>query len=298
MKVSAISASRPILFVKACLMVGMLATLSACSTLQFTYQQGPRLAYWWLDSYVDFNQTQAQPAKAALEEWFSWHRRSQLSAYAQWLESTRTKLQNDVTSAQVCQGLDDIQQRWMPAYQQAVPAMARLVATFTAAQFTHLEQHYEKLDAELAQDYLQRDEALWQAKSQARWLRNLEDVYGDFDAAQQQRLADLFKALPFDPALWIEERRLRHADIVRSLRQLVAQRAGVGEIEAALLRFGQAALRSPRHDYRVYRTRLLSQQCVLVAEVHQHTTARQRSHAAERLQAYAQDFRSLAASPP
>ncbi|MFM8901356.1 MAG: hypothetical protein ACKOF9_15630 [Burkholderiales bacterium] len=33
--------------------------LAACSAARLGYGQGPTLAYWWLDGYVDFNEAQS-----------------------------------------------------------------------------------------------------------------------------------------------------------------------------------------------------------------------------------------------
>ena len=42
-----------------------LLLLSGCSALRLGYNNGPQLAWWWLDNYVDFSSEQAPPAKRA-----------------------------------------------------------------------------------------------------------------------------------------------------------------------------------------------------------------------------------------
>ena len=42
----------------------------------------PDLVYWWLDRYIDFNDTQTPRVHEAIKQWFAWHRRSQLPDYA------------------------------------------------------------------------------------------------------------------------------------------------------------------------------------------------------------------------
>lgn len=39
-------------------MIALLVSLSGCSMVRLSYDQGPRLAWWWLDGYVDFSREQ------------------------------------------------------------------------------------------------------------------------------------------------------------------------------------------------------------------------------------------------
>ena len=38
--------------------------------------------YWWLERYIDFDETQEPRAREAVAEWFRWHRSTQLPEYA------------------------------------------------------------------------------------------------------------------------------------------------------------------------------------------------------------------------
>src|ERR1700709_1846516 len=46
---------------------GLLALASGCSTLRIAYDAAPKLTYWWLDGYVDFNDAQVPRVHEALE---------------------------------------------------------------------------------------------------------------------------------------------------------------------------------------------------------------------------------------
>ncbi|NBQ71130.1 MAG: hypothetical protein EBU46_20775, partial [Nitrosomonadaceae bacterium] len=65
-------------------LIALLLLFSGCSMLRLGYDNGPQLAWWWLDGYVDFSREQAPHAKHAIHQWFGWHRTAQLPEYADW----------------------------------------------------------------------------------------------------------------------------------------------------------------------------------------------------------------------
>ena len=48
------------------LLVGAVALLGGCSSVRLAYGNGPQLAWWWLDGYVDFS-TEQTPRVALAE---------------------------------------------------------------------------------------------------------------------------------------------------------------------------------------------------------------------------------------
>ena len=76
--------------------------LGGCSAVRIGYNQAPTLAWWWLDGYLDIDAAEAPRAKDALQQWFAWHRRTQLPDYADWLAATQQQVMQPVTPQQVC----------------------------------------------------------------------------------------------------------------------------------------------------------------------------------------------------
>ena len=275
------------------LMAALLPWLVACSTVRLTYGQGPMLTYWWMDRYVDFSSDQIAPARAALEDWFAWHRATQLTHYAALLASVAVQAKGQVTGSQVCDVLHQVEQGMLLGFEHGVPAMAKIIGLFSPEQLRHLEQRFAKADDTLAADYLERPKTEWQEKSRDRWLENMESFYGELDVQQRAKLAAVFEALPFDPQVWLTEQRQRHADIVATLRILKTQGADIKQIEAALRAFALMSMQSPREGYRTYRTRMKRAQCALIASVHNETSLLQRTLAAAKIKQYEADMRAL-----
>ena len=278
------------------IVAALLPALVGCSTVRLTYGQGPMLAYWWLDGYVDIGSEQAALVRVALEDWFAWHRATQLADYAALLVSAQKLAVDKVTPAQVCALYDTGQRRLELAFEQAVPAMVTIVRTFTPAQLRHLEQRYAKGDEELERDHLKRPAAERQEAVQKRWQERFESFYGPLDEAQRRLLVEGLAASPFDAQAWLNERRLRQQDIVAGLRRLLAERADAPLVQAALRAFAAQASRSPRAEYRAYRERLNDANCSLIARMHRSASPAQRQRAVAKLKDWEDDLRALARS--
>lgn len=279
---------------KAWIIVMLLPLLGACSALRLSYGQGPLLAYWWLDSQVDFTDGQAPRVRSALADWFAWHRSTQLSDYAQGLGELATAMAGPVTPAQVCGQVEAWQRRAERALDRAVPAMAEQVRSLTPEQITHLEKRQADRQQEMQAEFLKPDLAERQQAALVRRIDRAETLYGSMDDAQRQLLAASQATSPFDAERWLAERRARSAELVRSLRQWQAEQADSATVQAGLRRLVAEALRSPRADYRAYSQRLLQANCTQAAQLHNSTGASQRQRAATKLQGWQADMQALA----
>ena len=280
---------------KGWIILGLLPLIVACSAVRLTYNQGPTLAYWWLDGYADFTAEQSPRVKAALDAWFVWHRATQLTDYAQALAALQTQIVDKVTPAQVCGQLQDWQQRIERAFEQALPAMAEQVQGLSPAQLQRIEARQKKKQQDAEEDFLQDDPADRQKATQKRWVDRAETLYGTLNSTQRQWLATELASSPFKPELWAAERRLRQQDITLGLRQWQAGRPEPIAVQAGLRRLALGSLQSPRRDYQAYADALAQANCTLTAGLHNSTTPAQRQHAVGTLKGWESDLRALAA---
>jgi hypothetical protein len=256
--------------------------LAGCgSFLRLGYGQGPHLAYWWADGYLDLDGEQSLRLREALEEWFDWHRRSQLPDYAALLARAQREVMQPSTPQAMCAWRDEAQRRLDTAIERAAPAVARLLVTLKPEQLQHMERRLAKNGDELRQDFAQPDREARAQASFKRTLERYEAFYGRLDDAQRTRLAQLLAASSFDADRWLAERERRNADMLRTL--------------AAVRVLVERALRSPRADYRAYQERLAQDNCTLAATMHNLATPEQRAHARGKLRGWDEDLRVLAA---
>lgn len=274
-------------------LLGALIVLAGCSALRLGYNQGPRLAYWWLDRYVEFDEAQAPRVQTAIDDWFEWHRATELPVYLDLLEQAQADALADMTAAQACRWSDEILARVRSGYDAAIPAMADVARTLTPRQVRLVERRHAKNNERYRADYLQ-DSAEERLKGQLeRVVERAEDFYGRLDPAQRARVAEWVADSPFDADLWFAERRRRQQEVVQGLHRLRTEGLPADEAHATLRQLLEHALRSPREGYRAYQQRLADYNCAFAARLHNVTTAEQRRHAANKFKTWADDFRAL-----
>ena len=271
------------------------ALLTGCSAVRLAYNQGPNLAYWWFDDYVDFNAAQSSRAEGAIDDWFRWHRRDELPLYAELLAKAGEQVGGPVSAEQACGWFDVANTRAEVALERALPGLTEVAVRLTPSQLAHLEGKYAEVYQAIVEGYMQPDP---QARAQARLkqvLKPIEFVFGEMSDEQRTRIAALALQTPFEPERWIAERRRRQLDTLQTLRQISAEPASADQATTALRALAQRSRVSPDDDYRAYQQRLIQFNCRFAAEVHQLTTPEQRRAAAEQFKDWADDARALAA---
>ena len=277
------------------LMIVLLILLGSCSMLRMSYHQGPQLAWWWLDGYLDFEHEQIPQAKEAIRHWFDWHRGTQLPHYAAKLTELSEHINDTVTSDEVCGWYDTVRHTFTPALNHAVQLGAPLTRRLSEAQLRHLEQRYDKNNEEFRGDYLQPTLESRQKASIKRTIKRFENLYGDMNDAQQRLIADTISASPFDPEAWLRERQRRQSETVQQLRQLISEPAETdADAETVLHKLAKQLEHSPNAVYRAYQMKLTDYNCAFVADLHNSTNAKQRRHARDKLRNWAADLHALA----
>ncbi len=271
--------------------------LGGCSALRLGYSNGPQLAWWWLDGYVDFSRDQSPRARQALDRWFDWHRGTQLPAYATLLAQAQVQVMEPLTAETACRWQTRGLQALEPAIRRGADDFAELVPGLGAAQFKQLEQRHAKGNDSMREDYLQPSAPERQAATFRRAVERAEGIYGDLNDAQKRLLAAGLSASPFNPELWLQERLRRQRDTLQTLRKLVADKAGRDDRASALRALAKRTEESPDLVYRDYQRRLSDFNCGLVAQLHNTTTTAQRQRARGALKGWEEDLRWLIANP-
>ena len=272
--------------------------MGGCSAIRLAYANGPHLAWWWVDGYLDFSREQAVGVRKAIDRWFDWHRPSQLPEYVALLSQAQAQVMTPVTAGQACGWQDRLREKLDPAFQRGMQEFADIIPGLTEAQFKHLEQRYLKGNDEMRADFLQADPQERLRESIKRTVERAERIYGKLGETQQKVIEAGVTASPFNPELWLAERQRRQQDTMQTLRRLVAEKADRDQRVAALRALGLRTERSPDPQYRAYQLRLTEYNCNLVAQVHNSTTPAQRQKARERLKGWEEDLRALLAPPP
>lgn len=277
-----------------------LLLLGGCSAVRIGYNQAPALVGWWLDGYLDFDAAQAPRAKAALEQWFAWHRRTQLPDYAELLVAAQAQVMQPATPQQVCRWADELRVRLATAMAHGVPIAADLLPMLAPENLAQLERRYGKSNKDFERDFLQQPDERQKA-SVERAIDRAEMLYGRLDERQRQLVAAGVAASPFDPAAWYAERRAIQGETLQTLSRLTAGGPARADREsnlAGLQALAERMQRAPPGAYRSYQQRLTDYNCAFVAQLHNSTTTAQRQAARARLKTWEEDLRALAQQRP
>lgn len=287
----------PLSFVKAAI-IGLLAVLlGGCTAVRLGYNNGPQLAWWWLDGYVDFTREQAPLAREAVDRWFEWHRPGQLPEYAAFLVTAQQAVMAPTTATEVCRWQDAVRDKLKPAIDRALVHAADVLPLLGEAQWRHIEQRYAKGMDEAREAFLQPDPAARLAQSIKRARERPEQLYGRLDEAQLRVINAGVAASPFDAPLWLAERQRRHRDTMATLRRLSSDKADRDQRLAALRALTERMGRSSNPEYRTYQLKLTDYNCKLAAQVHNATTPAQRQRARDKLKGWEDDMRALLTPP-
>ena len=269
----------------------------ACSAVKIGYNNVPDLAYWWLDGYADFNETQSSRVRDELLRLHQWHRATELPKAADLLHKTRELVPKEVSPEQVCSLFEDLRSRLEAVHAQAEPGIVAVAMSLTPAQLSHMDAKFGKTNSAWRGDWLEGTPEEKQAKRMKSAVERAEQVYGTLGEAQLAIVRASIARSGFDPQLSYTERLRRQQDLLQTLRQITASRESSTLATTALRGYLDRSLNSPNTAYRAYSGKALLDSCRATALLHNSTSAAQRERAAQRLAAYERDFRELAAQP-
>lgn len=273
------------------------AALAACSTIKLGYNNLDDISYWWLDGYVDFSDDQTVRVREDLARIHRWHRTQELPQVARLLQGLERLAPGDVTAAQACAVVDQVNERIDALAERAEPAVATAVSGFTAEQLLHMERKYQKGNADFRREWLQIPPAEQAEKRFEKIIERSEMIYGKLDEPQRAALRKQAAQTAFDPARVLAERQRRQRDTLETLRKVSAPSMPMGEARQLMRGLFERARKPADPAARAYTQSLIEEGCRNIAVLHNSTSAAQREAAVRRLRAYQRDLSELAAQP-
>ena len=286
----------PVNFLKLTRIISLLALfglLQACSAVKLAYNQAPELAYWYLDSYADFNSAQSLQVKHELVKLHMWHRQTQLPAYIDTLQKVQKLLPDDVTGPVACAVVDDVRRKLLAVSDQAEPAVGALVDTMQAAQLKQMERKFDKNNAAYREDYVNATAKDSYAKRYKQAVNRAEILYGQLDEKQLALITRQVEQSRFNAALSYAERLRRQQDTLQNLRAVIANPNPGEPTRKAVRALLERSVNSPNMAYRDYLDALTQDGCKSFAELHNITSSEQRRKAVQTLNNYEKDIMTL-----
>ena len=275
----------------------MSVILTGCSAVRLGYNNLPDIASWWLDSYIDFTDTQGPQAKVALQKLQTWHRKEELPAIAELLVQAQTLAPQNITPEQACKIWEAAQVRIESFVQESSRLAAPLVSQLSAKQLKHLEKEWASRNEDWKKQWVQGTPDSRIKKRVDLAAERFNSFYGDLNLEQRQVLKQQFLQSTWSPEASYQ-RRLK-----RQQEQLIALQAMSSEITKPAMPLPQVekALQSlilqsvrPKDAGDLSKQLQLEQQaCQNLAQLHNTMTPAQRLKAQRKLKDYETDVREL-----
>ncbi len=264
--------------------------LSSCS-VKLAYNFLDFIIKWRIGQYVSLNNEQDAYLDQRVDDFHQWHRRTQLTRYADYIESVLPTLRNEkITGKWVHAETDKIQELLDTSLNAFLPIAVDLVHSFSEEQTKEVLENLAKKRKEFYREYID----ISQKKRLKQRKHDLTDhigrFFGRFTDAQKLLLDEWAAAIrPFETqsleqqVIWAK--RVDDAMAVRDNKAQLRERLGsivlyrTDDWDPAL----QATL-----DYNQDIT------YILIAELVNSQTDKQRQRMLKKLEAYIQDLRKLA----
>ncbi|MES2510708.1 MAG: DUF6279 family lipoprotein [Pseudomonadota bacterium] len=273
--------------------------LFGCSAVKLAYNQMPDLGYFYLDNYLDFNSAQSTQVKDELVKLQAWHRQNQLPAYVDSLQKWKTEVTADISPARACTIYSDVRRKVLTITDHAEPAIASLAGTLDQDQLAYMQKRFDKSNAEFRNDYIEAAPKASRKKRVNQAVERAEKLYGQLEDRQLALVTQSVDQSRFDPRVVYAERVRRQRDLLQSLQNVVAAKStsaqSLDKTRAMVKAVVERTVTSPDAAFRDYSEKFTQEGCRSFADLHNATTAEQRTHAVKTLAKYEEDFRTLMA---
>ena len=205
------------------LVVVFIIFLTSCSS-KLAYNNLDWWVYWYMDDYIELKDEQEEKFDAHLQNWLSWHKKSELTRYKAQLEDIKKQIQNDtLNSSIVYNNLELARSHWERVRDEVSPELAAIAKTLDDEQvvtlFAALEKD-NKEEEEERQEVLEKSEAERLKDRIERIQETISERIGDLSKEQKQIVSTYAQQFISTGDAWIKYRR----NIQNAARKLFVSR--------------------------------------------------------------------------
>lgn len=274
----------------------LLVTISACSSIQLGYNQGDTLIRWWIDDYVDLNESQSEFVAAALKRQFSWHRSEQLPLIQASLNKLKRRLGKPLTVPEALDSYQDLRKHLTAAIEHMSKDAATLALTMNLDQLKVMEKKYAKTNEKFRKQYLTGTSAQRLDGRIEKVIENTENIFGSISKDQASQIAKLVEANPVDMDGVYKERLRRQRDLISVLRKIITEKPTLEATEALLLKYTQSFEYGYTAEQKEFEMARLDASVKLTVAITQIMTEAQRKNAQDKVGDWVEDIKILIAN--
>ena len=275
--------------------VALLVAMGACSSVRFAYNQGDTLLYWWVDAYLDLDSEQSGQVKADIGQLFSWHRKTQLKDYSQFLANAQKQLANpNLTQVDLKADYKDIRTRTELLAYKALPDLADLALSIKPEQLSKMEEKFTKNNETFRKKFVRIDKEKQQKQRYKKSMEQFNLWFGDFSNEQEAILRRASDARPLNNELWLSERVLRQKRIMAVMREVQQKKMNKEATMTALQGLIKEIFgRQDAPEHKAFFDSYTDGSIALVHTAVKIATPAQKAHAQKRMQGWIDDFKVL-----
>jgi len=188
------------------------------------YNNGDTIAYWWLDGYIGFNNTERPWVQKRIETFFTWHRHNELKEYVKLLRVAQTRLQHPLTKELVLSDYEEVTKCGDRLIDQIAPDMVDLIMMMDADNLDHLKQKFESNNAKFRSDYLSGDVEDRQEYRYKMVMESAEYWFGDFSDQQEAIIRKASDQRPLNNEMWAADRIQRQQGLIALIKRLQTEK--------------------------------------------------------------------------
>jgi len=272
------------------LVLFLASTLSGCG-VRILYHQLDWLIPWQLKDYVTLDSAQRVELEALLEDRLEWHCQTQLPRYAEWLRAVENDLRNGPIRAEwFAERTDDASVFWTELMRPLSHDVAAILGQASDAQIDELFRNLDARTREQMEAFVHQEEHVLIQERAERLERRLRRWFGRMTADQRARIDAWSADLGLFANEWLENRERWQAQLRLALAEANHQPESLQPALERLLVHPEQTW-SPDYVERLERHRKAT--WLLLADLYQMSSERQRDRLITRAGSLARDFERL-----
>lgn len=273
-----------------CLILAIALLISGCNMVNLIYRNADWYLQHKINGYTSFNAQQKKIITQEVSDYMNWHRRKALPEYITFLQNLNGAAQYDgrLSSGEIARLREQVLELYKMTLAPAIRPTAEILSSLDDGQIRELEKSLSEENQKQIHEQLDVSRDDYLDKRADRTVHFLEWLAGNLNKAQEQKVREMSRRLPFVSDIYIRQRVANQGRLI----SLLNEHAGTEQISAflSLWILTPEATRSPQQQHAVETFKLASDD--MIADIHGMLTARQKDHIHKTISSYIDDMRA------
>lgn len=265
--------------------------LGACSSTKLAYGFLDWVLGWHIGKYVSLNAEQDKFTKTAIDDFHSWHRRTQLPLYADYIKGLKLRLTSgEVTGDQIHAETDQLQIFLDRSIEELIPTLVQLASSLSDTQTKELQKNLKKEREDYKKKYVEVDDDEKYELRKKELKKHLNRVLGPLNKTQKVGLDNWAKSLVPYEQLTFEQQQTWAMQAASAMK--IRENKTELENQVRALMFYHAENWGDEAESTIDKNQDLTYE--FIASVFNNMDDKQKNHLEKTLDGYVHDFEALA----